>query len=157
IVFTTIFGFAVTRLAAEKRERLTGFFSALSEAMQVVIGWVLWVAPAGVLALAFLVGTRAGGGIVGALVPYILAVSTVGSVIIILAYRLARWGGGKGIASFARALMPAQALAVSTQSSLACLPPMLAAAERLKVPPHAAGMVLPVAVAIFRATGPAMN
>jgi proton glutamate symport protein len=52
---------------------------------------------------------------------------------------------------------PAQAVAISTQSSLASLPPMLASAERLGVPLHAGGVVLPLAVALFRATSPAMN
>jgi Na+/H+-dicarboxylate symporter len=34
---------------------------------------------------------------------------------------------------------------------------MLASSERLGIPGHAAGIVLPLAVALFRATGPAMN
>src|SRR6185503_11374084 len=50
-----------------------------------------------------------------------------------------------------------QALAFSTQSSLACLPAMLRAAEKLGIPVAASGVVLPMAVAIFRATGPAQN
>ena len=54
-------------------------------------------------------------------------------------------------------VMPAQAFAISTQSSLACLPVMLKSAEKLGVPVGAAGVVLPLAVAIFRATGPVMN
>ena len=52
---------------------------------------------------------------------------------------------------------PAHAVAISTQSSLASLPAMLKGAERLGVPVAASGVTLPLAVAIFRATGPAMN
>ncbi|HJQ16228.1 MAG TPA: cation:dicarboxylase symporter family transporter [Allosphingosinicella sp.] len=157
IFFTTLFGFAATRLPPEPRRQLTAFFSAVGDAMLVVIGWVLWIGPLGVFALAYGVGAKAGAGAVGALAHYILAVSSLGMVIWLLAYPLARFGAGIGIVAFARALAPAQAVAVSTQSSLASLPSMLAGAERLGVPIRSAGVVLPLAVALFRATGPAMN
>ena len=58
---------------------------------------------------------------------------------------------------FARAVAPAQAVAISTQSSLASLPAMLKGSAEIGVAPATAGIVLPVAVAIFRATSPAMN
>lgn len=157
IFFTTVFGFAITRLPADARGRLTDFFSAVAAAMLVIIGWVLWAAPVGVFALAFLVGARAGAAAVGALLHYILIVSSLGAVIWLLAYPLARFGAGIPFAKFAREVAPAQAVAVSTQSSLASLPTMLASAERLGVPVHAAGIALPLAVALFRATGPVMN
>jgi Na+/H+-dicarboxylate symporter len=48
-------------------------------------------------------------------------------------------------------------VAFSTQSSLATLPTMLKAAEKLDVPTAASGVSLPMAVAVFRATSPAMN
>jgi hypothetical protein len=41
IVFTVVFAAAVTRLPAEPRAALTGFFRAVSQAMLVVVGWVL--------------------------------------------------------------------------------------------------------------------
>ncbi|MDB5698280.1 MAG: hypothetical protein JWN69_1084, partial [Alphaproteobacteria bacterium] len=157
ILFTRLFGFAVSRLPAEPRKQLTAFFSAVADAMLVLIGWVLWIAPLGVFALALVVGARAGAGAIGALIHYVVVVSTIGIVVWLLAYPLARYAGGIRFGVFARAMAPAQAVAVSTQSSLASLPPMLAAAERLGVPVNAAGIVLPLAVALFRATGPAMN
>src|SRR5512139_33952 len=157
IFFTTVFGFAVTRIAAGPRAQLIAVFAAIRDAMLVVIGWVLWIGPLGVFALAFVVGARAGTGAVGALVHYIVVVSSVGAVIWLLAYPLARFAGGIPLFAFVRAVAPSQAVAVSTQSSLASLPTMLAGAERLGVPASAAGVVLPLAVALFRATGPAMN
>ena len=51
-----------------------------------------------------------------------------------------------------------QAVAISTQSSLASLPAMLqGSSEALGVARRRAGIVLPLAVAVFRATSPAMN
>jgi Na+/H+-dicarboxylate symporter len=157
IVFTAIFGFALTRLPAEPRLRLSTFFSAMADTMLVVIGWVLWIAPVGVFALAVVLGATAGSAAVQALVHYVAITSAIGGVMFLLAYPLARFGGGIPVGEFARALVPAQAVAISTRSSLASLPTMLASAERLGIPVHAAGVTLPLAVALFRATGPGMN
>ena len=157
VIFTTLFAFAVTRLPDSRQAILTGFFAAVADAMLVVIGWILWIGPLGVFALAFRVGAKAGVGAVGGLLHYIAAVSFVGIVICLLAYGMARFAGRIPLVRFARAIAPAQAVAISTQSSLASLPPMLASAERLGIAPRAAGVTLPLAVALFRATSPAMN
>ncbi len=157
IVFTTLFAFALTRVPTEPRERLSAFFRAVSDVMLVIIGWLLRLAPVGVLALAYVLGARAGASAFGALVHYVVIVSAVGLVIGALAYAVAVFGGGLRIGPFARAIIPAQAVAISTQSSLASLPAMLRNAETLRVPVEASGVVLPLAVAIFRVTSPAMN
>lgn len=157
IVFTLVFAFALTRLPSGQSERLTGFFEALRDAMLVMIGWVLLIAPLGVFALAFTVGAQAGIAAFGALIHYILIVSSVGVVIGLLGYPVAVIGGRVPLLRFARAVAPAQAVALSTESSLASLPAMLRGAETLGVPVAVSGVVLPIATAIFRATSPAMN
>ncbi len=157
IIFALIFAFAMTRIAADLRDLLTRFFTAVRDAMLVVIGWILWIGPIGVFALALVVGARAGAGAFGALVHYILIVSAVGVVVSAFAYPLAVLGGRVGIGRYAKASLPSQAVAISTQSSLASLPAMLAGARSFGVPVATAGVTLPLAVAIFRATGPAMN
>src|SRR3546814_336840 len=54
-------------------------------------------------------------------------------------------------------MIPTLAVALSTQSSLACLPAMLEASKDLGVEPKKADVVLPLAVALFRFTSTAMN
>ena len=157
ILFAGVFGFAVTRLPDAPRATLTAFFQAIADTMLVVIGWVLWLAPLGVFALALVVGARAGLGAAGALGHYVVIVSAVGLVIGLLAIPFVWIAGGVAPVRFLRAAAPAQAVAISTQSSLASLPPMLVSAARLGVPAATAGIVLPMAVALFRCTGPAMN
>ena len=157
LIFTLVFAFALTRLPPDPRSRLTGFFSALADAMVIVIEWVLRLAPIGVFALAFVVGARSGAAAFGALLHYIVAVSSVGIVISMLAYPLAVFGARLSLRAYASAVAPVQALAISTQSSLACLPLMLKKSEELGVPESSAGVTLPMAVALLRATGPAMN
>jgi Na+/H+-dicarboxylate symporter len=157
ILFTTVFAFAITRLKAEERARITGFFEAIGNAMLVVINWVLWLGPIGVGALAYVVGARAGTSALGALLHYVAIVSAVGVVIWLLALPFAWFAGRVSPLRYLRAVAPAQAVALSTQSSLASLPAMLRSTEALGVPVAQAGVVLPIAVAIFRWTGPAMN
>ena len=157
IVFTLVFAFALTRIEAGARGQLVGLFAAIRDAMLVVVGWVLWLAPVGVFALAFTVGARAGTAAFGALVHYMAVISAVGVVVTLVAYLVAALGSRVPIARFARAALPAQAFAVSTQSSLATLPAMLKAAGEMGVPRSASGVTLPLGVAMFRATQPAMN
>ncbi|MEG3149110.1 cation:dicarboxylase symporter family transporter [Sphingomonas sp. ZT3P38] len=157
IVFTMVFAFALTRLPPEPRQLLTKFFQAIADVMLIVIGWILWLAPLGVLALAYVVGAKAGTAAFGALLHYVLVISSIGILVWIAAYPIGTIGGRIGLARFARATGPAQAVAISTQSSLASLPAMLRGAEGLGVPVATSGVTLPLAVAIFRVTGPPMN
>jgi Na+/H+-dicarboxylate symporter len=157
VVFTAVFAFAVTRIGAEERQAVGRFFKGIQDAMLVVVGWVLWLAPIGVLGLAFVVGAGAGGAAFGAVLHYVVMVSVIGIVVTLVAYIVAvlfaRWRLG----DFARAMIGPQAVAISTQSSLASLPAMLEASRILRVPQRNADVTLPLAVALFRATGPAMN
>lgn len=157
VIFFVVFGAAVARLPVSQRETLVGFFTAMGNAMLVVIGWILALAPLGVFALAIGLAMRAGSGAFYVLGHYVLLVSALGLVVFLAAYPLAVIAGGKGLRDFARAMLPAQAVAISTQSSLASLPAMLAACRQLGVRETSADFVLPLAVAIFRATSPAMN
>jgi len=59
--------------------------------------------------------------------------------------------------AFTKAMIEPQTVAISTQSSLACLPAMLEAAKELGVPERNRDVGLPLAVALFRASGPAVN
>lgn len=156
-IFFALFAIAITRLPEGQGATLLGFFHALANAMLLIIGWVLWVAPLGVAALAFGVGLRSGGGAFAVLGHYILVVSAMGGFIWLLAYALAGFWGRAGFTRFARAILPAQAVALSTQSSLASLPAMLDSASRLGLRSTTSEFVLPLAVAIFRATSVAMN
>lgn len=157
IIFSLIFAFAMTRVGGEAQKLLTDFFKALRDVMLVVIDWVLWVGPVGVFALALVVGAKAGTGAFGALIHYILTVAGVGLAVTIFAYPVAVFGGRVGLGRYVRAALPSQAVALSTQSSLATLPVMIEGSGKLGVPVAVSGVTLPLAVAIFRATGPAMN
>ncbi len=157
ILFTLVFAFALTRLPDDGRAFLVRLFQAIADTMLIVINWVLWLGPIGVFALGYVVGARAGTAAFGALIHYVLILMAVGMAVWLLAYPLARFGGRVPIGRFLKQTAPAQAVAISTQSSLASLPAMLKGSGDLGVPVATSGVVLPMAVALFRATGPAMN
>ncbi len=157
IIFTIALAFAITQLEPAKKEVLARFFEAMGEAMIVVIGWVLWLAPLGVFALGITLGIAAGIASFANLLHYVLIVTTIGFIIMLSAYPVAFfWARFKPIA-FIKAAIPAQSVAISTQSSLASLPAMVEGSKQLGVGARSTDIVLPMAVAIFRATSPAMN
>jgi len=157
VVFAMLFALAVTRIGGERRRLLTGFFEAIADALLIIIGWVLWVAPLGVLALAFSVGASAGGAAFAGLGHYIILLSLIGILVTLWAYPIGVIWGRAGFGRFSKALIAPQSVAISTRSSLASLPAMLAAARVIGVRDQVADVTLPLSVALFRATGPAMN
>jgi Na+/H+-dicarboxylate symporter len=148
VFFTTIFAFALARVRAEKRAATLGFFEGTAEAMLTVIGWVLWLAPIGVFALAFAVAAEAGESALGAIFHYVVILSALGVILTLIGFGIAIAVARFTPADFFRAMAGPSAVALSTRSSLASLPAMLQAAGELRIR---------LAVALFRATGPAMN
>ena len=158
VVFAIAFGFAATQVRQDLRRPLATFFEAVAEAMVVIVHWVLLAAPFGVFALALGVGLRAGLGVAGTLGHYVAIVCLSQIGLILLTYVVAVVWGRIPLGRFSRAVAPAQVVAVSTQSSLASLPVMIErASEGLGVPQASAGLVLPLAVAVFRLTSPVAN
>jgi Na+/H+-dicarboxylate symporter len=157
IIFTLAFAFAVVRLPTGKRSPVLGLFEGVADAMVMVVGWVLALAPIGVFALAYSLGVTAGATAFAALAHYVIVLVLTGAVVWLLSFIIAWIGGGLNPVSFFRAAIPAQAVAISTQSSLASLPAMLKGLDQLGVRTRTSEIILPVAVALFRATGPAMN
>jgi len=155
IIFTLLFALAAARLARERRELLTDFFRAVSEAMLVLINWILKLAPVGVFALALNLGANMGLAAAGAILYYVVIQS--GLCILLLAgiYPLAVLGGRLSLREFSGASLPAQAVAFSSRSSLASLPPAVEEARsRLKLPDAINSFLLPLGFSTFRITAP---
>jgi proton glutamate symport protein len=155
VVFALFLGFALTRVAPAQRALLMEFFQAIADAMIVIVRWVLWAAPLGVFALILSVCARSGPGMLSALGVYVLVECLLYLAVTVMMLPVAIMFGGERIRRFAAALVPAQVVALSTQSSLASLPAMLESADRrLGYPPQVTALVLPMAVSLFRLTSP---
>ena len=158
VVFATFFGFAITRLPIARRQGLTDLFQNIGDVMVTIVRWVLLAAPVGVFALGLGVGLRAGIGAAGEIAHYVAAISLANIGMTILAYLFALFVARVPLAIWARSVAPVQVAAFATQSSLACLPAMIERCrDDLGVPDRVTGLVLPLSVAIFRATGPVAN
>ena len=155
VVFALFLGFALTRIAPARRTMLVEFFQGIADAMIVIVRWVLWVAPLGVFALILGVCARSGLGMLSALGVYVLAEIVLYLAVTAMMYVVAVAWGGEKLRRFVAALLPPQAVAISTQSSLASLPAMLESAEqRLGYAPQVNALVLPMAVTLCRLTSP---
>jgi Na+/H+-dicarboxylate symporter len=157
VVFTLVFALALTFLEPGRRKPVVDFFRSIGDAMLVVIGWVLRVAPVGVFALAFAAGAASGTAVFAAVVRFVVLYIAVGLIVLAVAYVVAVVAARFDLGAFSRAMAPTQAIAFSTQSSTGSLPVMLVSARRLGVTATTADTVLPLAAALFRVTGPAMN
>jgi Na+/H+-dicarboxylate symporter len=155
IVFTVLFAAAVTRLAAGPRTTVTDFFRAVSQAMLVVVGWILRFTPVGVFALAAATGLELGLGAAGAVGYYVVVTCALVAVVALLCYPIAMLLGRVPLRTFARAVAPAQAVAISSRSSLASLPALIAGSRAVfGHRPQLEGFVLPLAVSTFKLNTP---
>ncbi len=159
-IFALLFGAAAARLPVERTRTVLDALAQAADIVLVIVGWVLALAPIGVAALGFALGARLGVGAGSALAIYVGTQIAVTAVLGLLMYTLAMAGGRMKLGRFARAALEPQAVAASTQSSLAALPAMLAVAGRLMATrpvgsASASAAVLPLAVALFRLAAPA--
>jgi proton glutamate symport protein len=155
VVCALLFGFALTRVEAARRAQAVDLFRTLADVMVAIVRWVLWAGPVGVFALAFSMCVKAGASVLSALAWYILAQCTLYLAVMAGLYLVALFAGGQRLRRFAAGILPAQAIAMSSQSSLATLPAMVESAQnRLGCPPAVTSLVLPMAVSLFRMTSP---
>jgi proton glutamate symport protein len=155
IVFTLLFAIAVARLPMERRAPVAGLFTAVSDAMLVIVKWVLWATPIGVFALAADMGAELGLGVVGPVAYYVAVLCGLVLVCGLALYPVAAAFGHISMRRFARACAPAQAMAAASRSSLASLPALIAGARaELGERPGITGFVLPLSVATFKINTP---
>jgi Na+/H+-dicarboxylate symporter len=151
VVFTLAFGLALGRVGTETRTSVVGFFRGVSEAMTVLIRWILALAPIGIFALALSLAATLGMEAIGAALFYVVAVSALLLASTLLLYVAIALFASVPLGRFARAALPAQIVAVTTRSSMAPLPILLTSAEQtLGLPRTATSFTLPLASSTFR-------
>jgi Na+/H+-dicarboxylate symporter len=155
LVFTVAFAFGASRIPRDLRDPLVLLVRSVDAAITVLLHWIVGLAPYGVFALGLGLAMHVGTGIVGALAYYILVSSGALVFFTALLYLVVWIGAGVSPRRFARAAAPAQIVAFGTHSSMASFPAMLDAAEKpLGLSQTATGFVLPLALAVFKYSGP---
>jgi proton glutamate symport protein len=151
LLFTTLFAVAVTRLPAEQRDPLARAFRGAAAAMLIVVRWLLWFTPVGVFAYILALALRAGSGAAGMLGAYVLVVCGFLLLCTALLYPATALLGRTSVRAFARAVAPAQLVAVSTRSSIAALPALVDGGRRqLGLPETATSFALPLGASVFK-------
>ena len=155
ILFTLLFALAVASSGARTRDTLVGFFQAVSDAILMLVRWVIMLAPIGIFALLLPLTAHAGAALAGAIGFYIIGYSVALLAVIILLGIVVPLIARIPIGRYARAGLPAQLVAFSSSSSIASLPALVESAERgLSIPNRVTGFVLPVAVSMFHIAAP---
>ena len=146
IFFALIFGAALSLLPAEKAKPMLGVLEALGDAVVVIIGWVMKLAPIGVFALIFSVVALFGFEIMQKLLWYVVAVLAGLLLHFVVVYSiLIRTLGGMNPLYFFSRIRTVLVTAFSTSSSNATLPTTIAVSQReLNIPRGIAGFVLPL-------------
>ena len=157
IVFTLVFAFAVVSLPAQKRDAADRVLPGDHRRDAVIINWVLLLAPIGVSALAFGLGARTGSAAFGRAGPLRRRGEFGRIVIFLLGFVMALIGGQR--LGTLRARGDAGVGGRDEHAIVARQPARRCCARRRSWACRSAlsGVVLPMAVAIFRATSPTMN
>ena len=146
-----LLAFLVSRMSEGARVPLTRWIRAAAAGMLWLARGLLWFLPLGVLVLVFPIVLEAGGGVTGFLGLYVAIQCALVLVVILLLYPITSFMGRVSLRDFARGALPAQLVAASTRSSIASLPALVQAGrDRLRLPVTATGVVLPLAVALFK-------
>jgi Na+/H+-dicarboxylate symporter len=154
LVFTGLFAAALQSIKVEQKNTIVDFFEAIKNAMFVLIRWIMFVAPFGVFSIVFPLTVVLGISAITSLGSFILIVCVLITAMILLLYPLACIVGRLPFNAFVKALAPVQAIGFSTRSSLASLPATIAATESLGISSKVSGMVLPLAVTLFKFASP---
>ncbi len=152
IFFALAFGLSAGRLGDERRAGLTRFFQAATDALIIMVSWIMKLAPLGVFALIAAVVGRFGLSLLLSLASFSLLV-VVGLVVhMALIYApIVKIYARRGLVDFFRGIAPAQALAFGTTSSAATLPvSMRCAREALRLPGEVTSFVLPLGASLSR-------
>jgi Na+/H+-dicarboxylate symporter len=155
IAITLLFGLALRRIEPDLKQFVAKGVDAVAASTLVLLRWVLTLTPVGVFSLAADFGATLGGDAASIVVHYIAAVCLVLVLATLLLYPTTSLLGRVSILSFARALLAAQIVALSTRSSLAALPALLDGGKtRLGLQPSVADLSLPLASSIFKFSNP---
>ena len=154
MIFTGLFAASLLKTSDQHRQLVVDFFEAIKDAMFVLIGWVMWLAPIGVFGLVFPLAATLGLNVINILGSFVVICCGLVVGMTLLLYPVAVILGRVPLIQFAKVVAPVQVIGFSTRSSLAALPATFAATRSLGLSESIAGVVLPIAVTLFKFSSP---
>ena len=150
VVFALLLGAALARIGTERNAAIVAALEGLAAAMFLIVGWVIALAPMGVAGFVLVATNTGGSALLWGIAHYVALYTALILILTACAYAVAVFVGRARLGAFARAILPVQAVAFSTRSSLACLPLGITAARRIGVRETAADVAMPLTVALMR-------
>jgi len=155
LIFTVLVGAAAGRLPGKQRNPLAAGFGSLADTMLILVGWVMWGTPVGVFSIMLSLTLGTGLAVVGLVALFFVLVCAAQLLGTGSLYPLVALAGKASLRKFARAALPSQIVAATTQSSLASLPALIEGGkDELDLPEESTGFVLPLCVSTFKMNQP---
>ena len=150
ILFSVIFGAAVSMLPEVQKSAVLNFFDGINNASMVIIGWIMKVAPYAVFAIIAAVVAQFGLDLLRSLLIYTLtvvlglALHTFGTISLMV-----RFVAGLNPLTFFKRIIPVELFAFSTSSSSATLPVTIDTAQnKLGISREVSSFVLPLGATV---------
>jgi Na+/H+-dicarboxylate symporter len=150
ILFSVIFGAAVSVLPEVQKSAVLNFFDGINNASMVIIGWIMKVAPYAVFAIIAAVVAQFGLDLLRSLLIYTLtvvlglALHTFGTISLMV-----RFVAGLNPLTFFKRIIPVELFAFSTSSSSATLPVTIDTAQnKLGISREVSSFVLPLGATV---------
>lgn len=151
LLFSIMFALALMQTARDGYAVVVTLLRAVADTMLVLVAWILRAAPFAVFALSLPLAASVGAGLARVFIAFVVILCLLLVVFTAALYPIAALVGRVSLWRFAQALLPIQAIAFSTRSSLATLPAQVQAADRqLGLPPFVSAFVVPLGVSTFK-------
>jgi len=151
LLVTIVFGLAVNQLPEKQQRPLAELFRAGSEAVMVVIRWILLAAPVGIFALVVGLALGTGSDLVELLIWWVLLSQGILLFFVIAIYPVTALLGRVPLGRFARAVAGPQLVGLSTRSSIASMPAQIESGKKwLGFSSTTSGLVVPLLVSTLK-------
>jgi Na+/H+-dicarboxylate symporter len=149
VIFSVIFGLAITVMSRKTAEPLINLLSSLQEVCITIVKWSMKLVPVAVFGLMTRLTATSGFGTLKGMSVYVLCV-LAGLVLLVVAYGIIVWLlAGRSPGGFFGKIRDVQLLAFSTSSSAAVMPVSIKKAEdELGVAPGVSRLIIPVGATI---------
>jgi len=155
LVFGVLFGLAMGRTAT-RGTQLLDMLEGVYATCQTFVRWLTMALPIGLFAMLSAQVAKSGLAPLVAMGGFVLTQTIAGVMLALIALWLVAWKTRTGLVDTIKALGPTVVLAVSTRSSMACIPTAIEAlVDKLRLPRLGMELLLPLGSTVFR-FGPAL-
>jgi len=149
LFFALLFGVALGSLDSDKSERAIFLFESVYETLMTIIGWLVYLLPAGLFCLAYSQVSAIGLPILSALLKLVLLIYVGGFALVLICLLTAWWRLGGDFRRPVSALREATFVAFGAASSFAALPAALRGLKTdLGLDRHVVDLVMPLGITL---------